>query len=270
MTNKRGRPAHASPLPPPSTSSGARVLVVDDDEDHVTLLSFHLSKAGFRVEGIYSAADAVRSALRERPDVVVLDMRLSDGSGLDVLQAMRASRSLRRVGVLMLTAARDEHARITAFELGADDYVAKPFNIRELVLRVAALARRLTESTPEEQFGDVLRYGPLELDKPGHLVTVNRVPIALSPTEFDLLGALMAQPGRVLTRGFLLRAVWGASEDDYEQGSRTIDMHLQRLRNKLADAGRMISTVRGSGYRFDPPAESGTRDSGQELNATAG
>lgn len=245
-------------LPSPDVESGARVLVVDDDEATVALVSFHLARAGYRVAGAYSASEAMQAALKERPDAAILDVSLPDGSGFHVLQAMRAGKRLRRVGVLMLSAVPDDETRIHAFELGADDCVAKPFNVRELVLRVGAIVRRLSESTPNDATGDVLRYASIELNRAGRRVLVNGNAVALSPTEFDLLNSLMAQPGRVQTRSYLLRAVWGASEADYEVGSRTIDMHLRRLRSKLGAAGRLISTVRGSGYRFDPPRPDGS------------
>ena len=231
----------------PAGVTAARILVVDDEPDIVALVAYHLAKAGYRVSTAATGPDALELARQDRPALVVLDLMLPGLSGFDVLEQIRADESTRDVAVLMLTARRDEPDRIRGLSLGADDYLTKPFSPQELVLRVAAILRRVgvTSSTPSE----VIQLGPIRIDRAQHRVTVDDAPIELTPTEFKLLLMLAERRGRVQARAHLLETVWEAAPDIQ---TRTVDMHIQRLRTKLGSAGDLIETVRGFGYRLRP------------------
>lgn len=239
----------------------ASVLVVDDEADILTLVTYRLAKAGFKVEGAGSASEAIAVLSHMTPTVIVLDVMLGDGSGFDVLQAVRASPAVRDAGVLMLSALREDDHRVRGLTLGADDYLTKPFNIAELVLRVQALARRVKPAPPNTAVftPQVLRYDQLAIDIAGHRVSVDGTPTDLSPLEFRLLYVLAKSAGHALTRSQILGEAWGNAADDIEPNSRTVDMHMQRLRTKLGDVGDWIVTVRGIGYRFDPPFDRESR-----------
>jgi two-component system phosphate regulon response regulator PhoB len=224
-----------------------RVLVVDDESDIVALVAYHLAKAGYRVSTASTGADALAQAKSEVPALVVLDLMLPGMSGFEVLEQLRADETTAHVAVLMLTARRDEPDRIRGLSLGADDYLTKPFSPQELVLRVGAILRRL--STSAVPAGDIINIGAVRIDRAAHRVTVGREPIELTPTEFKLLLTLAERKGRVQARSHLLEAVWDAAPDIQ---TRTVDMHVQRLRTKLGGAGDMIETVRGFGYRINP------------------
>ncbi|HKS06452.1 MAG TPA: response regulator transcription factor [Gemmatimonadaceae bacterium] len=230
---------------PTGTTSGERVLVVDDEPDIVALVAYHLAKAGYRVSTAGSGPDALGAAQRERPSLVVLDLMLPGMSGFDMLEQLRADPATREIAVLMLTARKDEPDRIRGLSLGADDYLTKPFSPPELVLRVGAILRRI--GAARQQTGDVLAAGPLHIDKAAHRVSVAGSDVELTPTEFKLLLMLAERRGRVQARGHLLETVWEAAPDIQ---TRTVDMHIQRLRTKLGDAGPLIETVRGFGYRM--------------------
>lgn len=230
---------------PNGTTSGERVLVVDDEPDIVALVAYHLAKAGYRVSTAGSGPDALGAAQREHPSLVVLDLMLPGMSGFDVLEQMRADPGTREIAVLMLTARKDEPDRIRGLSLGADDYLTKPFSPPELVLRVGAILRRI--GAARQQTGDVLSAGSLQIDKAAHRVSVAGSDVELTPTEFKLLLMLAERRGRVQARGHLLETVWEAAPDIQ---TRTVDMHVQRLRTKLGDAGPLIETVRGFGYRM--------------------
>ncbi len=225
-----------------------RVLVVDDEPDVCRLVTYTLEQAGFETDSATTAADALLRAGRDRPAVIVLDVGLPDISGLEVCRRLRADRDLAGVGVLMLTALGADHDRIAGLEAGADDYVVKPFNVEEIVLRVRALARRLGErdQARSERPGELLRVGRLSVDPMTHDVRADDAQLDLRPLEFKLLVTIMAQPGRVFTREELLRTVW-----DIESGGnpRTVDVHIRRLRKNLGDCADHIETVPGFGYR---------------------
>jgi len=225
--------------------AGERILVVDDEPDIVALVAYHLAKSGYRVSTASSGADALRMAQQERPALLVLDLMLPGLSGFDVLEQLRASEATRQVGVLMLTARRDEPDRIRGLASGADDYLTKPFSPQELVLRVGAILRRVnaSPSTPD----DVVQLGPITIDRAAHRVLVNGADVELTPTEYKLLLTLAERRGRVQARAHLLETVWDAAPDIQ---TRTVDMHIQRLRTKLGEAGDLIETVRGFGYRL--------------------
>ncbi len=229
-----------------------RVLVVDDEADITALVAYHLAKAGYRVSTASSGSEALRAAREERPDVVVLDIMLPGVAGLDVLAELRSRPETRDVGVILLTAKRDEPDRIKGLSLGADDYLTKPFSPPELVLRVQALLRRLT--APAVASGSLLMVGSLAIDRGAHRVTVAGAEVTLTATEYKLLVTLVERRGRVQARSQLLETVLDSQPDIQ---TRTIDMHVQRLRTKLGKMGEMIETVRGFGYRFAGPGRDG-------------
>jgi two-component system phosphate regulon response regulator PhoB len=230
-----------------------RILVVDDEPDITALVAYHLAKAGYRVSTAANGPDALKAAREERPDIVILDVMLPGVSGYDVLAELRRREETRDVGVIMLTARREEPDRIRGLSLGADDYLTKPFSPAELALRVNALLRRL--AAPAVASGSTLTAGPITIDRSGHRVAVHGKEIELTATEYKLLLTLVERRGRVQTRPQLLETVWEAQPDIQ---TRTVDMHVQRLRAKLGDAGDLIETIRGFGYRFRG-AERGTR-----------
>ena len=231
-----------------------RVLVVDDEPDITGLVAYHLAKSGYRVSTAATGADALHSVRAERPDLVVLDLLLPGASGYDVLADLRRREDTKDIGVILLTARKDEADRIKGLSLGADDYLAKPFSPQELVLRVAAVLRRL--ASPPVTAGGRLAAGPVVLDRATHHVAVEGKAVELTATEFRLLQALLEREGRVQSRSHLLQAVWQAQPDIQ---TRTVDMHVQRLRAKLDKAGDWIETVRGVGYRFRSPPPPGRR-----------
>jgi two-component system phosphate regulon response regulator PhoB len=235
---------HAAPTSP-IPGHGERVLVVDDEPDIVALVAYHLAKSGYRVSTAASGPDALATAARERPALIVLDLMLPGISGFDVLEQLRADPATRDIAVLMLTARKDEPDRIRGFSLGADDYLTKPFSPPELVLRVGAILRRVAAAPP--QTGDALQIGPILIDKAAHEVAVDGKPVELTPTEYKLLLILAERRGRVQARGHLYETVWDGAADVQ---TRTVDMHVQRLRTKLGDARDLIETVKGFGYRM--------------------
>ena len=226
-----------------------RILVVDDEPDIVALVVYHLAKEGYRVSSASTGTDALATARRDRPALVVLDLMLPGLSGFEVIEQLRADESTRDIAVLMLTARREEPDRIRGLSLGADDYLTKPFSPQELVLRVRAILRR---SAAVPATGDVLTIGAIHIDRAAHRVLVRETEVELTPTEFKLLLTLAERRGRVQGRAQLLETVWEAAPDIQ---TRTVDMHVQRLRAKLESAGDLIETVRGFGYRIQSPRE---------------
>jgi len=225
-----------------------RVLVVDDEPDITALVAYHLAKAGYRVTTAASGREALSAAREERPDLVILDLMLPGVSGYDVLAELRRREETKEIGVILLTARKEEPDRIKGLALGADDYLPKPFSPQELVLRVGAVLRRL--AAPAVAAGGVLAAGVIVLDRTAHRVTVNGAEVELTATEFKLLRTLLEREGRVQSRAQLLETVWQAHPDIQ---TRTVDMHVQRLRQKLGPSGDCIETVRGAGYRFRRP-----------------
>ena len=231
-----------------TATAGERVLVVDDEPDIVALVAYHLAKAGYRVSTASSGSEALDAARRERPAFIVLDLMLPGMSGYEVLEQLRAKDETRDIAVLMLTARREEQDRIQGLALGADDYLTKPFSPQELVLRVGAILRRVGASATSGS--NKIEIGQLVIDLAAHLVHVAGEPVDLTPTEFKLLSTLAERRGRVQARAHLLQTVWDAAPDIQ---TRTVDMHVQRLRAKLGPAGDLIETVRGFGYRIRAP-----------------
>jgi DNA-binding response OmpR family regulator len=222
-----------------------KILVVEDETKIARLVRDYLEHAGFEAVVVGDGETALASARRSRPDLVVLDLGLPGRDGLDVARVLRRTSS---VPIVMLTARGDETDRVVGLELGADDYVVKPFSPKELVARVRAVLRR----TQAAQAGgpEVLRVADVEVDLPRMRVAVGGRPVELTPTEFQLLTALVREPGRVFTRGQLLDAVHGVAFESYE---RAIDAHVKNLRKKLEPTPsrpRYLLTVHGVGYRF--------------------
>jgi DNA-binding response OmpR family regulator len=223
------------------------VLVVEDEPDIRDLIVLHLAREGFRCRTAGTGADALAEARSALPDLVVLDLLLPGLGGLDVCRRLRADSASASVPIIMLTAKSDEVDRIVGLELGADDYIVKPFSPKELVARVRAVLRRARAPAAA---ASVLQAGALALDPGRHLATVEGEPVTLTPKEFDLLQALMESAGRVLSRERLLTRVWGYAHAE-EIESRTVDVHVRRLRSKLGAEGRRIATVTGVGYRLE-------------------
>jgi len=223
----------------------AHVLVVDDERDITALVAYHLAKAGYRVTTAGTGVAALDAVATETPDLIVLDLMLPGRNGYDVLAEVRRRAETREIGVIVLTARRDETDRIKGLAGGADDYLTKPFSPEELVLRVGAVLRRLR--APATAAGPLIRVGPIAIDRGAHSVTVNSAPVPLTPIEYRLLLLLVERRGRVQSRPQLLESVW-ESQPDIQ--TRTVDMHVQRLRSKLGAAGGVIETVRGFGYRL--------------------
>jgi len=223
----------------------ASILVVDDEQDILTLVAYHLRPEGYRVLAAADGKTAVDLALNEKPDLIVLDLMLPEMSGMEVLKVLRGNDATRKTPVILLTARKDEIDRVLGLELGADDYVTKPFSPRELVLRVRLLLKR-TSAAPEPG-AKRLRYGPFEIDLENHRARVDGQLLDLTLTEFRLLTDLVRARGRVRSRDSLLGEVWGYNN---EVMSRTVDTHIRRLRQKLGPAAPRLGTLRGVGYRL--------------------
>lgn len=220
------------------------VLVVDDEQDVLDLLVYNLQKAGFKTIAARDGAAALQKARENLPAMVVLDLMLPQMDGLEVCKRLKADAKTGSIPILMLTAKAEEMDRVVGLELGADDYVTKPFSPREVVLRVKSILRRAKgEAKPAE----VLKFGDLTVNLAKHEASVKDKVIELTATEFKLLAMLMERRGRVQTRDRLLTDVWGY-EGDID--TRTVDTHVRRLREKLGKAADFIETVRGVGYRF--------------------
>jgi DNA-binding response OmpR family regulator len=235
----RARPEPASrPLMP-------TILVVEDDPDIAALIRHYMEKAGYAVAALSSGAAAIQQLRTEGlPDLVVLDLMLPDFDGLMICQAMRSEPRTAAIPIIMLTARAEEADRIRGLELGADDYVTKPFSPRELVARVGALLRRLERASPTSA---VLRYGSITVDANAHTVTVDDREVKLTAKEFLLLKYLIEHRGRVLSRDLLLTDVWGYH---YTGGTRTVDVHIRRLREKMPVLADAIETVKQFGYKL--------------------
>ncbi len=225
-----------------------KILVVEDEPDILEMVRYNLDQAGLDVETAEDAECGLQSIQETLPDLIILDLMLPGIDGLDMCRQIKQDARTRHIPILMLTARKEEIDRIVGLELGADDYVVKPFSPRELVLRTQAILRRSQSSlqsiTDTETW---LHLGPISIDKAAHQALLNGDPLELTGTEFKLLTTLIERRGRVQTRDDLLDTVWG-----YEYGGygRTVDTHIRRLREKLGEACEWIETVRGVGYRF--------------------
>ncbi len=230
-----------------------RVLVVEDESDIAALIAYQLTREGFRVETAGTGMEALQAIARDIPDLVVLDRMLPGLTGDEVLLRLKEESATSNIPVLVLTAKREQEDRIKGFELGADDYLTKPFSPRELVLRVQAILRRVKEAGVTAG-GRVLRAGPIRVDLGSHEATLDSVELNLTPTEFRLLQALMERRGRTQSRKQLLEKAWDVEPGASERiQTRTVDMHVRRLRGKLGPTGDWIETIRGFGYRLKVP-----------------
>ena len=224
---------------------GHKVFIVEDEPDLRDTLKYNLENEGFSVEAFSNGEDFLSSVDKNIPNLVILDLMLPGVSGLDVCRELRSNENYDGIGIVMLTAKSEEIDRIVGFELGADDYVTKPFSVRELILRVKVLLKKSTDDGANEQ---ILEFGPILMNLDAHEVSIDGKIVNLTALEFKLLKHLLKRKGRVQTRDQLLGDVWGYSS---EVTTRTVDTHIKRLREKLGEPGDLIQTIRGVGYRFN-------------------
>ena len=227
-----------------------RILVVDDEDSIRELIVFNLEQQGFKAVEAADGIEAMNRIKEEKPDLIILDLMLPKMDGLEVCQKVRHSREYSSIPIIMLTARGEEVDKIVGLEMGADDYVTKPFSPRELMARVKAILRRMVTSKQPDNASDELKLGVLMIDPNRHLVTFEEKELQLTPKEFELLFLLARQPGKVLTRDVLLEKVWGY---EYMGDTRTVDVHIRRLRKKMEEVNSeldYIETIRGVGYRF--------------------
>jgi two-component system phosphate regulon response regulator PhoB len=222
----------------------ARILVIEDEPDIRQVLDYNLRLAGHDVVSAPRGQDGLRLVREQRPDLVLLDLMLPDLPGTEVCRAIKDDTATRSIPVMMLTAKGEEIDRVVGFELGADDYLTKPFSVRELALRIRAILRRNDGKPPESAIVD---FGRLRIDREAHRIWVEAIEIELTALEFKLLVTLYDRRNRVQSRGALLDHVWGM---DTKISTRTVDAHVKRLREKIGSARDYIETVRGVGYRF--------------------
>ena len=233
-----------------TTSESQRILVVEDESDIAALIAYQLTRDGFRVETALDGVEALKIVEREVPDLIVLDRMLPGISGDEVLSRLKNEPATSEIPVLVLTAKKEQKQRIAGLELGADDYLTKPFSPKELVLRVRAILRRAQESGSYAG-AKILRAGSLRMDLGSMQISVSGEEVSLTPTEFRLLQTLMERKDRTLNRRQLLENAWDVESDVSDRlETRTVDMHVKRLRSKLGKAGDDIMTVRGFGYRL--------------------
>lgn len=220
-----------------------RILVIEDDKHISKLLRYNLEKTGYDCAIVEDGEKALDILGKQGADLIILDIMLPKMDGFEVCRLIKQDTKLKNIPIIMLTAKGEEVDRIVGLELGADDYVVKPFSPRELILRIKAILKR----GKEESSKDIIKRGILIIDVPKHRVTVNNKEVGLTPIEFRLLVTLIERKGRVQSRDILLTDVWGIEAEIY---TRTVDTHIKRLREKLSKAGDLLETVRGLGYRF--------------------
>lgn len=218
------------------------IYVVEDDKNIREIETFALKNVGYEVEGFECAKDFYDGILEKKPELILLDIMLPDEDGLDIVQKLRSKPDTKHIPVIMVTAKTTEIDKVKGLDMGADDYMTKPFGVMELISRVKALLRRSNEKGNDEK---VLELGNVSLDREKHTVSVGGQLCELTYKEYELLKLLMTNAGIVTTREIILERVWGT---DFEGESRTLDMHIKTLRQKLKDAGSMIKTVRNVGY----------------------
>ena len=226
-----------------------KIWCIEDDENINNLITYALASQGFEAEGMTCFADMDKKLQESQPDLFLLDIMLPDTDGITILKKLKENSSTRDIPVIMLTAKNSEIDIVKALDLGAEDYITKPFGILEMVSRVKAVLRRCEKDKKSE---DKLSFGMIVMDKERHRVTVDGETVELTLKEFSLLKLFLESPQRVLTRENIMDAVWG---DSYVGESRTVDMHIKTLRHKLGNAGEAIVTIRGVGYKFEPLSE---------------
>ena len=222
-----------------------KVVIVEDEKDLAELVAFNLQKEGWQTMVALDGRTGLETITAELPDLVILDLMLPELTGIEVCKQLRRQEKTAAIPIIMVTAKGEEIDRVVGFEVGADDYLVKPFSTRELLLRIKAILRRTTAQAESEK---IIRHGALTIDEERHLVAVDGTEVVLTLTEFKLLSILAMRPGRMQSRERLLQDVWGYSSD---ADTRTVDTHITRLRSKLGEAGEMIRTVRGYGYKLE-------------------
>ncbi len=222
-----------------------KIYIIEDEPDIRETLVYNFQKENFEVNSSGNGIKGLEDIKIKKPDVLILDLMLPDISGLEICRKIKNDDQLKNISIIMLTAKGDEVDRIVGFELGADDYVTKPFSIRELILRVKVLQKKQTENIDSDK---LLEIGQISMDLDAHSVSIDKKQIILTALEFKLLKHLAQRKGRVQTRDQLLGDVWGYSS---EVTTRTVDTHIKRLREKLGSACNYIQTIRGVGYRFN-------------------
>lgn len=228
--------------------SKEKILVVDDEKDIVELLQYNLEKEGYKISTVFSGEQCLENVKTELPDLILLDLMLPEIDGLDVCKFLKNNSQTSHIPIIMLTAKGEETDIVLGLELGADDYITKPFKVRELLARVKAVLRRTKNNIPPlSKEKDIIKSKDLVIDSTKHQVTLKDQPLSLTSTEFKLLKFLACHPGKVFTREQLLNQVW--SEDSFIV-DRAVDVHIRRLRQKLLTASDYIITIRGVGYRF--------------------
>ena len=224
----------------------AKILIVEDERDIADLLRYNLQEAGFKTDYVRNGADALQRAIEKTPDLILLDLMLPEVDGMIVCRLLKNDPRTKNIPIVMVTAKTEEKDRVAGLELGADDYIIKPFSPREVVLRVSAVLRRIQIGKQTESTKRIETHGvTIDLDK--HQVLTESGPIDLTATEFKLITLFARSPGRVFTRDILMDVIWG---QDYYGIDRTVDTHVSRLRRKLGEFGKHIETVHGVGYRF--------------------
>ncbi len=218
------------------------IYCVEDDLNIQELIVYSLNSTGFKAKGFNSGEDFFPACLSETPELIILDIMLPNESGLDILTQLKSSFSTQNVPVILLTAKSSEYDKVHGLNLGADDYITKPFGVMELIARIKAILRRVQKDQPANE---TLNYKTIQLDLKRHIVSVDNNKISLTLKEFELLRKLMEHPSIVLTREQLLEEIWGY---DYYGETRTVDVHIRTLRFKLGAAGDWIETIRGVGY----------------------
>jgi two-component system, OmpR family, phosphate regulon response regulator PhoB len=221
------------------------ILIIEDEKDLAELLAFNLEKEGYRTVIALDGVEGLEAANRFMPDLVLLDLMLPGMLGTEVCKSLKKNDATSRIPVIMLTAKGEEIDKVVGFEVGAEDYVIKPFSTRELLLRVKAVLRRTAVEVVESP---VIKVGPITIDTDRHLVAINGEEITFTTTEFNLLHTLVKRLGRVQSRDVLLRDVWGYN---FVEDTRTVDTHVTRLRTKMGEAGDLLKTVRGFGYKME-------------------
>ena len=224
-----------------------KILIVEDEKDIIKMLEYNLKKDGYRVIDARDGEDALDLAVREHPDLILLDLMLPGMDGLEVCKALKKESKTSSIPIIMLTAKSQESDKVVGLELGADDYITKPFSPRELMARIKAVLRRATE---KEKLPEIFQEGDLKIDFSKISVTVKDKPVELTAKEFELLKILLKAKGRVLSRDYLLDTIWGF-DHAMEIQTRTVDVHIRTLRKKIKTASKYIITVKNYGYRFE-------------------
>ncbi|HAZ09552.1 MAG: DNA-binding response regulator [Omnitrophica bacterium GWA2_41_15] len=226
--------------------SKEKILIIEDEKDIVKMLDYNLKKEGFKTLSAHNGEDGLDMARKENPDLILLDLMLPEMDGLDVCKAIKNEAKTSHIPIIILTAKAQEADKIVGLELGADDYMTKPFSPRELIARIKAVLRRMKE---KDKLPEVLRIGDLTIDFSKIMVSIKAKPIELTAKEFELLKTLIKAKGRVLSRDYLLDTIWGFDQA-LEIQTRTVDVHIQTLRKKIKSEAKRIVTVKNYGYRF--------------------